>query len=206
MKFAPMAYRHAGDFNFMETVTMARQKVATAADKLDAMVESGILGWEFENGKHLSFNLVNLYEKFAEMPKVAQFGLARGIFETVRDTYAGSGGNADVAYDRAEGRLEILNSGEWVSGAGGGGPKLSDLFEAVRRAKVKAGQEVPTDDQLKAKFTGDNGKVNREAARANPLIAAELALIAEEKARAKREEAEKAGQANTSASAGLAAI
>jgi hypothetical protein len=38
------------------------------------------------------------------------------------------------------------------------------------------------------------------------LIAAELAKIAEEKARAKREEAEKAGQANTSASAGLAAI
>jgi hypothetical protein len=185
---------------------MARAKVASATDKLDAMVESGQLGWDFENGKSLSFDLVKLFNGYGQMPKVAQFGLARGIFETVRDTYAGSGGNADVAYDRAEGRLEILNSGEWASGAGGGGPKLSDLFEAIRRAKVAAGQEVPTDDQLKEKFTGDNGKVNREAARANPLIAAELAKIAEEKARAKREEAEKAGQANTSASAGLAAI
>jgi hypothetical protein len=190
----------------METKTMARQKVASAADKLDAMVEAGAIGWDFENGKNLSFNLLDLVGTYHELPKVAQFGLARGIFETVRDTYAGSGGNADVAYDRAEGRLEILNSGEWVSGAGGGGPKLSDLFEAIRRAKTAAGQEVPTDDQLKEKFTGDNGKTNREAARANPLIAAELAKIAEEKAIAKRQEAEKAGRENTSAAAGLSAI
>jgi hypothetical protein len=185
---------------------MARAKVASATDKLDAMVENGVIGWDFENGKKLSFDLKELYEKYDEMPKVAKFGLARGIFETVRDTYAGSGGNADVAYDRADSRLEILKNHEWASGAGGGGPKLSDLFEAIRRAKIAAGQEVPSDDQLKEKFTGDNGKTNRDAARLNPLIAAELAKIGEEKLRAKREEAEKAGAANTSASASLAAI
>jgi len=181
-------------------------KVASASEKLEEMVESGTLGWNFENGKKLSFSLPELYGNYESMPKIAKFAMARGIFETVRDTYAGSAGNADTAYERASGRLQLLESGEWTSGAGGGGPKLSDLFEAVRRAKTKAGQEVPSDEALRAKFTGDNGPANREAARLNPLIAAELAHIAEEKAAAKRIEMEKASKENTSAESGLAAI
>lgn len=168
---------------------MARVKVASATNTLREMAESGIAGWDFENGKSLTFEVRKLFPNWDNLSLVARTGACRGFFEKVRDTYAGSKGSADVAYEKAETAIQYLEAGEWTKTDREAGPKLSDFFEAVNRHRKLAGKPELSTDELKAKYTGsDEAVAERERHRANEKIQAILADIALEKAQRRRDE------------------
>lgn len=164
---------------------MARAKVADATGSLNEMSESGIVGWDFYNDKSLSFDVKKLLPggTWEAISVVAKKAITRGIFEKVRDTYAGSKGNPDVAYEKAAGAIEFLEAGEWTKQDREPGVRLSDFFEAVNRMRESGGKTRLSTDELKAKYTGsDDAVAAREAARANAKIQAYMADIALEKA------------------------
>lgn len=169
---------------------MARAKVADATGSLNEMSESGIVGWEFYNDKKLSFDVKQLVPTdWDKLSPVARKALSRGIFEKVRDTYAGSKGNPDVAYEKAAGAIEFLEAGEWTKQDREPGVRLSDFFEAVNRHREAGGKVRLSTDELKQKYTGsDDAVAAREAARANAKIQAYMADIALEKAQKRAEE------------------
>lgn len=176
---------------------MARAKVASATHSLKDAAESGIVGWDFENGKSLSFDVGALFPGWGDLKLVARTGACRGFFEKVRDTYAGSKGNPDIAYEKASAALEYLNANEWTATDRETGPRLSDLYEAFNRHRERAGKARLSDAELKAKYEGsDDAVAAREAAKANGKVQAFLAEIASEKA-AKRA-AEKRAAADAS--------
>lgn len=167
---------------------MARTKVASATHTLKEMAESGITGWDFENGKSLTFEVRKLFPNWDNLSLVARTGACRGFFEKVRDTYAGSKGSADVAYEKAAGAIEFLEAGEWTKTDREAGPRLSDLFEAINRHRELAGKARLSNDELKAKYAGEDNVAERERVRANEKIQAILADIALEKAQKRRDE------------------
>lgn len=171
---------------------MARVKVASSPRTLNEMSENGLLAWDFENGKSLSFDAAKQLPdnvSWVSLSDVLRKGICRGFFEKVRDTYAGSKGSADVAYEKAEGAIQFLEAGEWTKTDREAGPKLSDFFEAVNRHRKLAGKPELSPDQLKAKYTGsDEAVAERERHRANEKIQAILADIALEKAQRRRDE------------------
>lgn len=175
-----------------------RGSIATSTAKLDAMVESNDLGWKFANGTILHLIPSEIYPGFKSMPEVAQMGFGRGLFEKVRDTYAGAS-TVDEAIELAEATIELLKSGEWYAERGPVGPRLSDLREVVDAIRVEQGKAPYSDDEFKAEYTGKAGSEKRERVRKHPKVAAMLAAIAERKAAERRAKADQAAAASTEA-------
>lgn len=174
-----------------------RGSIAVNTAKLGDMVESGELGWKFANGTILSLGLAEIYADYSKMESdAAKFAFARGLFEKVRDSYAGAT-TVDEALEIAEATIELLKSGEWYAERGPVGPRLSDLREVVDAIRVEQGKSPYSDDDFKAEYTGKAGADKRERVRKHPKVAAMLAAIAERKAAERREKADKAAAAST---------
>lgn len=182
----------------LETITMAKGKrgsIAVAVASLEKMVESGVLGWNFQDDakSKIELPLSDVYSGFAELPYIAQMTFARGTFEKVRDSYAGSESIAD-AIEVTESTIEYLKLGKWFKDRTPG-ERLGALFEAATRALTKAGKSAPDHDSFYAKYADESA---RASLKAMPEIKAELALIAKEKADAKAAEMVEAAKVGTS--------
>lgn len=176
-----------------------RGSIATNTAKLDQMVESGELGWKFANGTILSLKLSDIYPNYTDMQSdAAKMAFGRGLFEKVRDTYAGAS-TVDEAMELAEATIELLRSGEWYAERGPVGPRLSDLREVVDAIRVEQGKAPYSDDEFKLEYTGKAGSEKRERVRKHPKVAAMLAAIAERKAAERRAKADQAAAASTEA-------
>jgi hypothetical protein len=143
----------------------------------------------FVNGHDIRVKVSDLSDN---MRKAA---VCHGLIQKIGDSYASLPGLSE-SIEEAESVAELLLAGEWTKEREGG-PRLTDLFEAIRRVKKSAGQPVPSDDDLRAKYTGGDGEKKRAAARANPQVAAALVDIAAEKIETKRQETRAAADAAT---------
>ena len=125
-----------------------------------------------------------------------------GLVQKLGDSYASVDGDIAKAIDNVQAVLDELLLGNW-SAEREAGPRLKDLYEAVRRVITATGKPTPTDEQLDAKYkTHVEAKKNRENAKATPQIQAQLAIIEKEKADARVAEKVAAAAAATSLDVG----
>lgn len=109
-----------------------------------------------------------------------------GLSQKLGDSYAGA--EAEEAYDLAAQVAERLRAGEWTQArTGGGGPRVSQLVEALAAATGKDQEECLTvvsamDDEQKKQL------------KKHPSVAAELARISAERAAQKAAAAAKAAE------------
>jgi hypothetical protein len=145
---------------------------------------------QFTNGSTVGCDL-------SELPKdIIQQAACHGLNQKIGDSYAGAEGDINKAVDWAEAVLDELKLGNWSKDREVG-PRLKDLYEAIRRVARDAGLGDVTDEQLDAKYkTHENAKTNRDNAKATPQVKAKLAEIEAEKAM-ERERAAKAAIGDT---------
>lgn len=173
----------------------ARGSIAKGVASLEKMVESGNLGFEFQDEAKTRRDVVlsKIYSGFDQLPYIVKMVIGRGVFEKIRDSYAGSESHAD-AIDSADDTIDYLYLGKWFK-AKVAGVRLGDLYEAAKRALTKAGMEVPAEADFREKYSDETLRDNLKAM---PEIKAELAIIAKEKADAKAAELIKAAEGVTS--------
>lgn len=172
-----------------------RGSIAVAVGSLETMVESGKLGWNFQDANKTTreLKLSDVYSGFDGLPYIAKMVFGRGSFEKVRDSYAGSE-SVQEAIEEADSTIDYLRQGKWFKERTAG-PRLGELFEAASRARVKAGMSAPDRTAFDAKYADESA---RKSLRAMPEIQAELALMAKEKADEKAKEAVAAAASVTS--------
>lgn len=152
---------------------MAEKKVSKTVS------ETGVT-FEFHDGETLSANLSEL------SPDMVNKLAIHGLSQKVGDSYSGE--DAANCQTIAETTWKALVEGNWSTRAGGGGgPRISQLAEALSRA---TGQEIQ--DCVAA--IADMDDEQKKDLRAHPEIKAILAEIKLEKAKAEAEKA--AGEAS----------
>jgi len=163
---------------------MAERKVSKTTREDNTGID-----FEFYDGATLAAELDALPEDI--LTRLALHGLS----QKVGDSYAGE--DAANCQTIAEKTLEALVKGEWSTRSGGGGPKISQLAEALARA---TGQEVAACVATIAEMDDDTKK----SIKAHPQIKALIATIKLEKATADAEKA--AASANDESDMDLGAL
>ena len=115
-----------------------------------------------------------------------------GLAQKLGDSYASTSSiqDAQSAFTEA---YEQLGEGDWVTVREGGGPRVTQLAEAYRRAKAARGETVSLEDAARTVASWDSDK--RKAVSDIPEIAYQLAQIRLEAAQKKAEEAKAAAAA-----------
>jgi hypothetical protein len=149
--------------------------------KVSKEVTDAGVNFEFHDGATLECTL-------SELPEDMVMKLAlHGLSQKVGDSYSGE--DAANCQTIAETTWKTLMEGNWSSRSGGGGPRISQLAEALARA---TGKEVQECVATIAEMDDDTKK----DLRAHPQIKALIAEIKLEKAKADQEKASaEAGEA-----------
>lgn len=129
--------------------------------------------------------------------------IVHGLHQKIGDAYAQFPDVAE-AIEAAEGVMQLLRAGDWEKESKGG-PRLSDIREAVNEVRVGLGKAAYSDEEFKAEYTGPGGEAKREGARKNELVKAALSRIALKKAQARADADRAAAEASTSTAAADAA-
>ena len=161
---------------------MAERKVSKE------VTETGV-NFEFFDGTAMSANLDAL------TPEMVNKLAIHGLSQKIGDSYSGE--DAANCQTIAEATFKSLVDGNWSSRSGGGGPRISQLAEALARA---TGQEIQ-DCVAKIAEMDDDTKKDLKA---HPQIKAIIAEIKLEKAKADAEKA--AGDADAEGGIDLSAM
>lgn len=122
--------------------------------------------------------------------------ICHGLHQKIGDAYA-QFPDVSEAIEAAEGVMELLKAGEWEKESKGG-PRLSELREAVNIVRQGLGKPAYTEDQFRAEYTGEGGEAKRAGARKNELVKAALSDLAFKRAEARRNADRAAADAATS--------
>lgn len=122
-----------------------------------------------ETGDNLSVDLKDL------KPEIVERLALHGLSQKLGDSYAGA--EANEAFDKAAGVAKDLAEGNWTTRVAAGGPRSTQLAEALAAATGKSLEEAV------AKLE-DMDDEQKKALRSHPQIKAELARIKAEKAAA----------------------
>ena len=158
-----------------------RVKVATVT------CEAGVFRFAFgPKDSPIETVTVDTNEFTAEVKLLAQY---HGFEQKLRDSYAGSGGDPQVALGLFKKVKENLDAGQWRTARAKGDREdpIDLLAEAVHRASkalVEQGvlPEAPTAEQAKAGLEKMD-KAQRDAIRRTPEVSVELAKVKAEKAK-----------------------
>lgn len=140
---------------------MAKQSVATSN------VDNGKVVFDFANGSRVVAEASDFADNIKEQL------MFHGLVQKLRDSFAGSKGDANYAQAQCEATLEALKAGDWNRRGGGTGGTL--LAEAVARVK---GIDI-ADARVKV---GELTEEQRESLKKAPsIVAATLEIQAERK-------------------------
>lgn len=142
-----------------------------AERKVSKTVREDLSGvdFEFHDGAVMEVNVADLPADIVKQLVV------HGVSQKIGDSYAGE--DAENCMTIAQATLKNLLDGNWSTRTGGGGPRISQLAEALARC---TGQEVSACVAKIAEMSDDDKK----AVRAHPKVQAALAEIKLEKAQA----------------------
>jgi hypothetical protein len=134
----------------------------------------------------MASTVVDMAKLRAEQPDIYAQAACHGILQKLGDSYASVLGDFAKAKDNVEGVLELLLVGEWAKEREAG-PRLKDLYDAIRRVMKDSGHtDEITDETLDAKYkTHPEAAKNRANAKATPAVQSKLAEIEVEKANAR---------------------
>lgn len=153
---------------------MAREKKVSKTVRED---KSGI-DFEFADGSTLEVNVADIPED------IKQHLVIHGLSQKIGDSYSGE--NAENCFTIADTVYKSLKEGKWSARTGGaGGPRISQLAEALSRA---TGQDVSECVSKIAEMTDEE----KAGLRAHETIKAKIAEIKLEKAQADAEAAQAA--------------
>ncbi len=107
-------------------------------------------------------------------------------------TNAVGGKNGDEAFEALESRAEAFENGEWSEGRGEGGPRISQLAQAVVDAFARQGEEKEL-EAVQEKLKSED-EAYRKSLAEQPAIKAELMRIRAEAAAKRAQEAQAAAQ------------
>ena len=145
------------------------------AKKASKSFEGNVLKIEFDGGQVVTLDVNAL------KPEIIERLVRHGVSQKVGDSYAGCE-TAQECFDAASAVVKDLLDGNWSTRVAAGGPKATQLAEALARATGKA----LTDAITVLDGMDDDAKSNL---RKHPVVKAKLAELKAEKAIANAEKA-----------------
>lgn len=148
------------------------------------------LRFSFEGGESRDFSLDDINESIKHM------AVCQGLNIKLQRAYNTAKGNVAQMIEDLESTIDNLRNGVWTSEREGG-LRIGDLAEAVVQVLASEGKTVEL-ETVKAKLAADEG--TRAKSKANPKVAAALAVIVANKAAARAQALGVTAQAHTAES------
>lgn len=148
------------------------------------------LRFTFEGGESRDFSLDDINESIKHM------AICQGLNIKLQRSYNTAKGNVAQMIEDLESTIDNLRNGVWTSEREGG-LRIGDLAEAVVQVLASEGKTVEL-ETVKAKLAAD--EATRTKSKANPKVAAALAVIVANKAAARAQALGVTAQAHTAES------